>query len=351
MVNLSKVIIMKKKHYVLSIIFFIILIIVTYFFVLKDYPIQELINSLKNCNMIFIFIALLCVVSYSFFAALYNKRMLYHFKTKISWYQSFGYLFTEIFFSAVTPSSIGGQPVQMMEMKKDGINYQKNSIVVLLNTIIYKIGLLIIATIGFIIYFKDIMKINKFFLYLFIFGYVTTILLIILLLLLVYSKNFIPNIVHFLISIGHKLHIIKNKDKLINKFNEAMVGYQECAKFTKDHPKIFFESFIILILQRLSLLSISYFVYRSFGLNELSIVEMISFQSFITLGADFVPTPGGVAISEGLLAQINEFIYGNNYATSAIILVRGISFYLYVLFCGVFYIFFHFIKRKKIQEL
>lgn len=342
---------MKKKHYIISIILFIALITGTYFFILKDYSIRDFVNSLENCNMFYILLAILGICSYSFFASLYTKRILFHFKKKITWYQSFGYLFTEKFFSAVTPSSIGGQPVQMIEMKKDGIDYQKNSVVVLLDTILYKIGLIFIASLGFLFYFNDLFKQNKIFIWLFVIGYATTIVFIIFMLLLVYSKTLIPKIIRMLINLGYKLHIIKNKDKLNKKLDNAIIGYQDCAKFTKDNPKVLIEAFIILLLQRISLLSISYFIYRSFGLNELTIFEIISFQACLTLACDFVPTPGGVAVSEGLLAEINKFIYSNSYATPAIILLRGISFYIYILFCGIFYIFFHFIKRKKATDL
>lgn len=342
---------MKKKHYILSIILFIALISGTYFFILKDYSLQEFISSVKNCNIEFIILSFLCMVFYSFFAALYNKRMLKHLNIKISWYQAFGYLFTEIFFSGITPSSIGGQPVEMMEMKKDGIDYQKNSIIILLNTILYKIATLLIATLGFTIYFNHILKQSKLFVYLFIFGYVSSVILVVFMLLLVYSKTLIPKILYFLVSVGSKIHIIKNKEAKIQKIDQAIKGYQDCARVTKNKPIILIESFTILLFQRLSLLSISYFVYRALGFNTLTIFELISFQACLTIACDFVPTPGGVAISEGLLSNINKFLYSSTLATSAVILLRGISFYLYVLFCGIFYVFFHFIKRHKAIDI
>ncbi len=341
----------NKKQYILSIILFLILLIGTYYFVLRDYSINAFIDSLKSCRVEYIILAFICVFFYSFFASLYTKRMFYHFNKKISWYQAFGYLFTEVYFSAITPSSIGGQPIQMMEMKKDGIDYQINSVVVLLHTIIYKVCLLILATLAFIIFYNDIFSQNKVFIILFSLGYITTLILIIFMIALVYSKKLIPRIINILISLGSKLHIIKNKDKLINKLDDAMVGYQRCAKFTKDNPKILIESFFILLFQRLSLVSISYLIYKAFSGNTLSYAELIAFQVCLTLACDFVPTPGGVAVSEGLLLQINKFIYGSMFATSAMILLRGISFYIFILFCGLFYIFFHFIKRKKAIDI
>ena len=127
--------------------------------------------------------------------------------------------------------------------------------------------------------------------------------------------------------------------------------YQECAIFTKKHPKVLLESFLILFCQRLSILSISYIIYLSFGLNELSFLEVLAFQVCITLGSDFVPFPGGVVVSEGLLLQANQIVYGTSLATSAMILLRGISFYLLVIVAFIFYLFFHFIKRKKAQKI
>lgn len=337
----------NKKQYILSIILFLVLLIGTYYFVLRDYSISTFIGSLSNCKIEYIILAFTCVFLYSFFAALYNKRMLYYFNKKISWYQAFGYIFTEVYFSAITPSSIGGQPVQMIEMKKDGIDYQINSIVVLLNTIIYKIGIILLATLAFLLFYNDIFSQNKIFIILFTLGYITSLLLIMFMLSLVYSKKLIPKIISILISLGVKLHIIKDKNKITNRFDEAIIGYQKCAKLTKDNPRILIDAFFILLFQRLSLISISYLIYKSFGGNTLSYAEVIAFQVCLTIACDFVPTPGGVAVSEGLLLQINKFIYGTVFATSAMILLRGISFYLFILFCGIFYIFFRFIKRKK----
>ena len=100
-------------------------------------------------------------------------------------------------------------------------------------------------------------------------------------------------------------------------------------------------------MQRLSILIISYFIDKSFGLNDNSIFLIVAFQACITLGSDFMPFPGGVVVAEGLLLEINKYIYGTTLATPAMILLRTISFYLVVLFSLIFYLIFHFKKRKK----
>ena len=74
-------------------------------------------------------------------------------------------------------------------------------------------------------------------------------------------------------------------------------------------------------------------------------------QVGITLASDFVPFPGGVVVSENLLLAINESVYGPLLATSAMILLRTISFYLFVIFCAIVYLIFHSIKRKRVVDL
>ncbi len=333
------------KKYSWSILLFLVLIFGTYYFVLKDYSLSELFLAIQNCNPIFLLFAFVCLFGYCFFACIYFRRMLKYFGKKINWYQAFGYHFTEVYFSAITPSSIGGQPVQMIEMNKDKIPYQISTVLILLNTLIYKIALLTVAMLGFIFCFPMLWNQSALFVWLVILGFITTIFLIIFFLMLVYSKKLIPKIATILFHIGRKMKL-KRINEWESKFNEALKGYQACAKLTKKNPRILFEAYLILLCQRVSLLAISYFIYLSFGLNQLNFMEMVAFQSCITLASDFMPFPGGVVVSEGLLLQINQFIYGEVLATPAMILFRTVSFYFIVLFSGVFYVFFHFKKRR-----
>ena len=341
----------SKKQYLLFILLFLALIFGTYYFILKDYSLIDFIKSLSNCNLSYIWIVVILLFLYASFDAVFLKRMLFHFGKKVKFYNAFGYFFTETYFSAITPSSMGGQPVQMYEMNNDKINCRISSIVVLLNTILYKIALLVITFIAVPFYLKDIFNQDNLFNILIILGIVTNILVIILFIAMVYSKKTLPKMINKLISFGSKIHIIKNKEEKMKKFNEALKDYQRCAILTREKPIILVEGFIYMLLQRLSLLSISYVIYLSFGFNSLSYVELIAFQACITLASDFVPLPGGVVVSESLLLKINSFIYMETLATSSMVLLRGISFYFLVIVSAIFYLIFKSLKREKAKNV
>ena len=339
------------KKYVLSAILFIALIILTYVFVLKGCDFNLLFESIKNTNPFYVFLTILFVFEYVLFGSIFLKRMLAYFGSKVSFYHSFGYIFTEIYFSAITPSNMGGQPVQMIEMKKDKINYQSSSVLVLFNTMMNRIVLIFLATIFFIIFNQKIFNINPFYNWVVILGYITTILVILLFAALIYSKKIaklILKICNFLID---HLKLIKDKTKLKNKLEQSLKEYQSCSKITKENPKLVIESFIILFFQRISLLLASYTVYRAFGLNEYNLLLVMAFQVCVTLGSDLMPTPGGVMINEGLLLAVNNLLYGDSLALSGMLLLRSFNFYFLVIFSAIMYMIFHYVKRQPAKNI
>ena len=339
------------KKYVLSAILFVVLIILTYVFVLKGCDFNLLFESIKNTNPFFIFLTILCVFGYVFFGSLFLKRILWYFGSKVSFYHTFGYIFTEIYFSAITPSNMGGQPVQMIEMKKDKINYQSSSVLVLFNTMMNRIVLIFIATIFFIIFNKEIFNINSFYNWVVILGYITTILVILLFAALIYSKKIADILLKISNYLIDHLKIIKNKEKLKNKLMTSLNEYQSCSKITKEKPKLVMESFIILLLQRISLLLASYTVYKAFGLNDYGVLLIMAFQVCVTLGSDLMPTPGGVMINEGLLLSVNNMLYGESLALSGMLLLRSFNFYFLVIISALLYFVFHYVKRKPAGNL
>ena len=340
---------MKIKKYLLSILLMLSLLIITYFVILKDCDFNLLISSIKNTNPWYLLLACISIFMYITMGSLLIKCILKYFKHHINMYQAFGYHFTEVYFSSITPSYVGGQPVQMYEMKKDGISYEESSLIIFFTNMLNRLVLIILASILFIIYFKEIFGISTLYNILIGVGYVSTLLIIFLFASLIYSKkiaNLVLKIVCFFID---RFKFIKNKNDKKDKFKEMIKNYQACAKITKENPKLIIESFIITFFQRIFLLLTSYLVYLAFGLSKYSLLLVITFQICVTLGSDLMPTPGGVMVNEGLLLGINKLLYGKALALSGMIMQRSLNFYILIIISGIFYIIFHF--RKKFKKI
>ena len=91
-----------------------------------------------------------------------------------------------------------------------------------------------------------------------------------------------------------------------------------------------------------------YLVCRAFEVNSFSLVYAISIQAFLTVAMDSIPIPGGVIVGEGLIMEANEALKVLNYSKDITLIFRGISVYLLVIISLIYYLIFHYKKRKKV---
>ena len=342
---------MNLKKKVISTLVFIILFIAAYIFIFKDYSINTFRDNLNNCNKLYLLCAVGCVALWAFFESLFFKFIFKKMNYKISWYQAIGYVFTETYFSAITPSSTGGQPVQMVEMNRDKIPYRISSIVILINTLLYKIAILLIVAIGFIVFYKEINILTPTFKICTAIGFTITTFLVILVLCLMFSKNFIVKLMHFIYRILWKLKIKKKKPDSEEKLENSIKEYHAAANYIKIDKKIIIQSFILIFLQRLSMFSIYFFIYKSFYMKDISLLFAVTIQAFLTMATDFIPIPGAVIISEALIMETNEVLGITSIAKGATLIFRNISFYFLIIVALIYYVIFRTLKRKPAIKL
>lgn len=342
----------NRKKYLLSIGFFLLLFFSTFFYIFSKYSFTTFWDSLKQCQLGFILLAFACVFLYLFFNCLFLRKIFSFFQVPISYMQALAYSCTEVYFSAVTPSSTGGQPVEMIYMARDGIPYRKSTLVILINTILYKLVIILLGVVS-VLFIPNLLLTNGWiFNCLMLLGIVLNILVILFFSFLIFSRNLPKKLLGCFLNILEFFHLLKaeNRPEKEEKFQEALKDYQECAKLTKSHPLFFLQLFGILFCQRISLFFVSFFVYRSFGLYSYGILSLLAMQIGVTLAIDSVPFPGGVMVGEGLTYQINTLIYGETLALSSMLLVRGISFYFLVFMSSIVYALYHvFGTRRRLK--
>ena len=338
---------MKNKKNIIFTVVFIILIFFAYYFVFKDYSIKKFVHAFYECKHIYLILGIFCMGLWVFFESLFLKIMFKKLNYDISWYHAIGYVFTEAYFSLITPGSSGGQPVQMYEMGRDKIPYRTSSIVVFVNTMFYKLSLAIIGIFSFILYFNKFFYFSSIFKVMVLIGFIVNLFIVISFLLLIYTKSLIRKITKLISSILVKLRFIKNIDEFNSKLNECVEDYLKTAGYIRTHKKLLLETFLIIFFQRVSILMVFYFVTRAFGISSYSLLYAIAVQTFLTIAMDSIPIPGGVIVGEGLILEVGEALDMVKYSKDIALIFRSISVYLLVIVAFLYYIIFHYKKRKK----
>lgn len=324
-----------NKKLLFSILFFILMVILTLQMLFKDNEISTVISIAKGININYLLVCLALILIYLLCEAIYIRISFKSLKQKTTILKSFVYSCIEYYFSAITPSSTGGQPFQSYYMAKDGIPVTKSSIVLLLNTITFKMILLLLGI--FCIILKPALVFGNGLLFniLFAIGFLINLTIIFLCFAVMKSKRKVKKFVIWIVNLMAKLRIKKDPESTIKKMDDYMEEYKKGVSHIKKHPFLTIKVLGLTLLQRLSMFSIGYVVYLAFGLSGFSFLDFLTIQVIIAIAIDSLPFPGGVGITEAMLIQIYSGIYGQELLTASVLLTRLFSYYSCLIISGI----------------
>lgn len=321
----------KTKKMIRNLIIFILLIILTFYIILKDQNVFEIFDIVLSVKKEFIIIAILCMCFYITCEAINIERTLKALNEKSTFLKNVKYALIGFFFSSITPAASGGQPMQIYYMYKDNISVANSTLALLINLTCMQIVTISIALVSLVFNYQYL---NTALLWFFVIGVSLNLTALALLLISIFSKRMTKGIINITIKIMKFFRIKNIEDKQIKLENE-LNKYQGSATYIKSNRKLILKVLATAYIQFIAYYSISYFVYRSFGLSEHNIFEIITMQSILYATVSGIPSPGAVGVSEGGFLAIFRHVYSENMVNSAMLLSRGINFYLFVLISSI----------------
>lgn len=334
----------KFKKMLRNFIIFLIIVVLTFFFVFKNIDIMDVIKSLKTVNILYIVLGIVFMFIYLFLDGVNSRRVLRSLNNNITLPMAIKYAFVGFFYSSITPSATGGQPMQMYYMNKDGVKVSHGLLTCLVNLASYQFCLIALTFISIILQFHFLttsyigIKITL------IIGLFLNAFVLFLTFASLFSPKVINTITKWFINIL-KYFKYRKVEELSEKMNKQVSDYHECSLYLKEHKEIFVKNILTMLLELIIYHSISYFIYRSFGLSSSSYITFLSLQILLFITTAALPFPGGTGITEYNFMFMYNLLYPATILGSAMILTRTVSFYLYVLITGLF-IFAYYIYEK-----
>lgn len=299
------------------------------FFSLKD-NYEEIISILKTLNKGWLLVGFLLIFSYWFFKAIALKTIVKKFKNEFRFRKALRYILEINFFNAITPFASGGQPFQIYSLRKEKIKMADCTTIVIQQFVVYQIALVLLGIIAIICnhifhLFPNSSVIN----HLVTIGFIVNALVTIALFLLAFTRKINKFIVNKVISLLHKVKIVKNKEKLTLKFNkyinELYDGTKLLLKNKGEFIGMIFINFAGLVCLYLVPLAILYGAGDYTSFNGL---ESIVAAAYVMLIGSFVPIPGGTGgLEYGFVQFYGNFIKGS-ILTAIMITWRFITYYI-----------------------
>lgn len=342
----------KLRKNLLNALFLIALIAITIWAVLKDQDLSIILDTLTSIAPAYLLAGFVLVILYVCSESVIIKYLLHTVKICVPLFNCIRYSFVGFFYSCVTPSATGGQPMQIFYMRRQNIDIPTATIILMLVTIEYKFVLVFIGLAlavfgqGFI---HDYMSAEvRFFLYL---GIALNVFCVAFMSFLV----FLPDTAKFLIMKGFgllkRLHIMKEKNNRTQRLNNSMELYKNASVFLRANKKAIVHTTLITFVQRFFLFFITYITYVSFGFHTENAFTITLLQAVISISVDMLPLPGGMGISERLYLLIFIPVFGSAAtATASLLVSRGFSYYILILVSGVISLITHLTVRGEAPE-
>lgn len=238
------------------------------------------------------------------------------------------------FFSQITPSATGGQPMQVVYLAALGVNALVGSLVVMLITIIYKLVLILLF--GFFAAVRRDMVISAIadIKLLFAYGLMVQVGFMIFLILCVFRPQVVSRILNTLITAAGKLHILAETEHWRKRMEESLTKYEEASSFLRAHPVMLLRMLLLTLCQRLAYFSITWCVAKALGAQNCSWFSITAIQVVLALAVDLVPVPGSAGVNEYVFLDLQDRMFGSDLVKAGVLLNRGITFFLLLALTG-----------------
>lgn len=333
----------KSKKIFINLLIFILLIIFTFSLILKDQDVTEILKISATVKKQYILIAMFAMGVFVACESINIGRILKELGEKSKFISNVRYTLIGFFFSAITPAASGGQPMEIYYMHKDNISVAHSTLALLMQLCSIQIVTITVGIISAVLHF-EVLKSGL--IYLLILGIILNSSALMLLIIAIFSKKLSEGLIKFVVKIL-KFFRIRNIEKKQEKLEKELESYQTSAKYIKEHRILMLKTVLTTAVQMLAYYTVPYWIYLAFGLNNSNIFDILTLQAVLYATVSGIPSPGSVGVSEGGFLGIFRNAFPETVISSAMLLSRGVNFYLLILISAIVVVISTFRDRKE----
>jgi len=245
------------------------------------------------------------------------------------------------FFSAITPSATGGQPLQIYYLKKAGLKLGTATNLVVEQATLYQIALVIFGLIAILLnHFFDFFPADSILKNLVLIGLTVNMVVIFVLCYITFGKQSNKYIVLKFVKFLHKIKIIRNEEKVLLKVERTIDNFYISAKALNSNKEALIKGIIYNFIALSFLYIVPLTVAYSLGnYLDLNILTTLVSSAYVMLIGVFVPIPGGSGGIEYAFAAFFGFYITGTTLMAMLLIWRFITYYLSILIGGIVVIF------------
>lgn len=251
------------------------------------------------------------------------------------------------YFSSVTPSASGGQPAEVFYMARRGISAAHGALTMLLFTIAYQVASVGYGLAAWLLAPHIPASLGTGLGVLLGYGLTTMLLLTVGMVALLIWPGPVEHLCRWCLRLGARLRLVKDLAKAEAGLDSQMEEYARGADILKRRPLLLAELLVLAVVQLGTRFLVTWAVYRALGLNALGPGELVATQALVSLAVNCLPVPGAVGAAEAAFLAAFRQTFGPGLTPAAMLLFRGLSFYLPLVVTGLATAVLHITTRPK----
>lgn len=289
--------------------------------------IQALMKILRPSGMI---AAVICLLLYFFFRM---AAMMYYLRRngcKVSWRTVIAACGAGQFYSAITPSASGGQPMQVLLLRKRGVPVSVGTVCVSVKFIGFQLAFMLMGSILWLVNHDMVSEQLYGLRWLVAIGYVMNGFQLVLVGSAVWRYDVVERICARLVRLGVRLHVVRRPDQKMEAIRNVLRENRNALVTLLRRPIDAFVIFFFCIMQVIFYMGIILCIYSSFGLNGARPDELLTIQTLLFTAAAFVPLPGAAGAQESGFFAFFRGIFPKDMLIAAMVFWRFITYYLLI---------------------
>ncbi len=332
----------KKKIFkisgmaVFNIIVGVLTAVLLYYFIFSEGGVIDLFRSREGINLWLLGLGMVVFDLNIVVDALVTRIYLQSQYPKVRFIDALKVSCVGVFFSAITPSSTGGQPMQLYVLSKMKISVGFGSACMTQKFIVYQFVTMAFSVFAILARFQLFSNaFQGFWASAFIvLGFLVQMGLTVLLLIVCYSERLTGKLLGLITKILRKLRV-KNSDVKIAKLTREFHLFLDANRMLTKEKKRMVKIYALVLVQVLLILSVPYFIYLAFGMPQFAAsmllpvgnwFDFVCIQSFVLFTSNLIPLPGASGGAEAAFA----LYYGGFFMSKtkpAIVAWRFITYY------------------------
>lgn len=274
---------------------------------------------------------LLCWVLFAGFETLGNQICLKERGCGISFIRTFRSVLIGMYYSSITPSSAGGQPMQINDLRKEGvpveygtlsltIRFVSNQFVICMMTLVLYLihrdfarqqlgGAIWAARIGWLINFMSVP----------------------LVLLAAFRRKWIQSLAEKLIRLGAKIRLVRNPEKAIERATGMLDTYYEALNEMIRHPREILLQLLCSTCSLLGLMGSTVFTYFALGQHGTPWIHILTLSCLLFVSASYTPLPGASGAQEGGFLLYFRGIFKDGTIGLGLLIWRFFTYYIWLI--------------------